>query len=48
MNRNLKNEMKIEFLSKSANEAFARISVVLGGFSEIGEDFDKKWTFYKK
>lgn len=27
MNRNLKNEMKIEFLSKSANEAFARISV---------------------
>ena len=27
MNRKIKNEMKIEFLSKSANEAFARISV---------------------
>ena len=27
MNKNIKNEMKIEFLSKSANEAFARISV---------------------
>lgn len=27
MNKNVKNEMKIEFLSKSANEAFARISV---------------------
>ncbi len=27
MNRNIKNEMKIEFLSRSANEAFARISV---------------------
>ena len=27
MNRNIKNEMKIEFASKSANEAFARISV---------------------
>ncbi len=27
MSRNIKNEMKIEFLSKSANEAFARISV---------------------
>ena len=25
--RNIKNEMKIEFLSKSANEAFARISI---------------------
>ena len=27
MNKNIKNEMKIEFLSKSANEAFARISI---------------------
>lgn len=27
MNRNKKNEMKIEFLSKSANESFARIAV---------------------
>ncbi len=27
MERQLKNEMKIEFLSKSANEAFARIAV---------------------
>jgi len=27
MNKNIKNEMKLEFLSKSANEAFARISV---------------------
>ena len=27
MNRNIKNEMKIEFMSKSANEAFARISI---------------------
>ena len=27
MDKNIKNEMKIEFLSKSANEAFARISV---------------------
>ncbi len=27
MNRNIKNEMKIEFLSRSANEAFARIAV---------------------
>ena len=27
MNRKIKNEMKIEFSSKSANEAFARISV---------------------
>jgi stage II sporulation protein AB (anti-sigma F factor) len=27
MNRVLKNEMKIEFLSKSTNEAFARIAV---------------------
>ncbi len=27
MNRDIKNEMKIEFSSKSANEAFARISV---------------------
>ncbi len=27
MNKKIKNEMKIEFLSKSANEAFARISV---------------------
>ncbi len=27
MNKSIKNEMKIEFLSKSANEAFARISV---------------------
>ena len=27
MNKNIKNEMKIEFSSKSANEAFARISV---------------------
>ena len=27
MNKNIRNEMKIEFLSKSANEAFARISV---------------------
>ena len=27
MNRNIKNEMKLEFLSKSANEAFARIAV---------------------
>ena len=25
--RNIKNEMKVEFLSKSANEAFARISI---------------------
>lgn len=25
--RNIKNEMKLEFLSKSANEAFARISI---------------------
>ena len=25
--RNIKNEMKIEFLSKSANEAFARIAI---------------------
>ena len=27
MSRNVKNEMKIEFASKSANEAFARIAV---------------------
>ena len=27
MNKKIKNEMKIEFLSKSANEAFARIAV---------------------
>ena len=27
MNKNIKNEMKLEFLSKSVNEAFARISV---------------------
>ena len=27
MNKNVKNEMKLEFSSKSANEAFARISV---------------------
>lgn len=27
MNKNIKNEMKIEFSSKSANEAFARIAV---------------------
>lgn len=27
MEKNIKNEMKIEFLSKSANEAFARIAV---------------------
>ena len=27
MEKNLKNEMKLEFLSKSANEAFARIAV---------------------
>lgn len=27
MSKNIKNEMKIEFASKSANEAFARISV---------------------
>ena len=27
MNREVKNEMKMEFLSKSANEAFARIAV---------------------
>lgn len=27
MEKNLKNEMKLEFLSKSVNEAFARISV---------------------
>lgn len=27
MNKNIKNEMKIEFSSRSANEAFARISV---------------------
>jgi stage II sporulation protein AB (anti-sigma F factor) len=27
MNKNIKNEMKIEFASKSANEAFARIAV---------------------
>ena len=27
MNKIVKNEMKIEFLSKSANEAFARIAV---------------------
>ena len=25
--KNIKNEMKIEFMSKSANEAFARISI---------------------
>ena len=27
MEKNLKNEMKLEFLSKSANEAFARIAI---------------------
>lgn len=27
MNKNIKNEMKLEFVSKSVNEAFARISV---------------------
>ena len=27
MNKNIKNEMKIEFLSKSSNESFARIAV---------------------
>ncbi len=27
MNKSIKNEMKLEFLSKSANEAFARIAV---------------------